>query len=131
MNNLLSIGYKTEKDSGIDTTGNPQHGFKQNRSMATAVLKILLILAHALDYNTHRLMASIEFSAAFDMVTVPLLINRLKILKLSNEFQGYLYCMVSFYLNMTTLRHRFEIKLISTRYLLGILAAGQFFNMNI
>ena len=53
--------------------------------MATAVLKILLILAHALDYNTHRLMASIDLSAAFDMVNVPLLINRLKILELPED----------------------------------------------
>ena len=69
-----------EKGANIDITGNPQHGFKLNRSTSTAGLTIQSVLSHALDNDNYCLMASIDLSAAFDVVNIDLLVKRLKIL---------------------------------------------------
>ena len=58
--------------SGVDLTGIPQHGFKQKRSTATAGLTIQSVLSQALDSNKYSIMASIDLSAAFDVVNIPL-----------------------------------------------------------
>ena len=63
----------------MDITGNPQHGFKQKRSRATAGLTLQSVLSHALDNNKCSIMVSIDLSAAFDAVNISLLIKRLKI----------------------------------------------------
>ena len=74
-----------EKDCNIDITNNSQHGFKKNRSTATAGLTIQSVLSHALDNNEYSMMASIDLSAAFDVVNIGLLLKRLKILGLPND----------------------------------------------
>ena len=58
-----------------DLTGKAQHGFKKNRSTTTAGLTIQSILTRALDRNNYALMASIDLSAAFDVVNINLLIK--------------------------------------------------------
>ena len=69
-----------EKINNVDITGNPQHGFKQKRSTCTAGLTIQSVLSHALDNDNYSLMASIDLSAAFDVVNIDLLLKRLKII---------------------------------------------------
>ena len=74
-----------EKKSKCDLTGASQHGFKQKRSTTTAGLTIQSILSRALDKNNYALMASIDLSAAFDVVNINLLIKRLKIIGIPTD----------------------------------------------
>ena len=66
----------------MDLTGVQQHGFKHAKSTATAGLIIQSILSCSLDSNNYAPMASIDLSAAFDLVNIKLLIKRLKIIGL-------------------------------------------------
>ena len=63
-------------------TGKSQHGFKKKRSTTTLSLTIQTIIAQALDDDCEALMASIDLTAAFDMVNVDLLLNRMGIMGL-------------------------------------------------
>ena len=74
-----------EKCNSTDITGKSQHGFKKDRSTATAGLTIQSILSHALDRNEFALMSSIDLSAAFDVVNIKLLIKRLEIIGLPTD----------------------------------------------
>ena len=64
----------------VDLNGKSQHGFKRKHSTATAGLQIQALLARATDGDMYSLMASLDLSAAFDVVNVELLLKRLKIL---------------------------------------------------
>ena len=68
--------------SGIDLTGKQQHGFKRNKSTATLSLQLQSLIARALDDDNHALMASIDLSAAFDVVNIDVLMARLRIVGL-------------------------------------------------
>ena len=74
-----------EQESGIDITGNSQHGFKPKRSTGTASLTLQSVLSHALDNNNYGIMASIDLSAAFDVVNIKLLIKRLTIIGIPKD----------------------------------------------
>ena len=76
---------KLEKFKGIDLTGKSQHGFKSGHSTCTAGLKLQSMIARALDGGEYALMATLDLSAAFDVVDVNLLIKRLTILGLSSD----------------------------------------------
>ena len=69
----------------IDLTGKAQHGFKKKHSTTTAGLKLQTVLARALDGNNYALMASLDLSAAFDVVNVELLLKRLQIIGLPDD----------------------------------------------
>ena len=71
-----------EKENNCDITGNEQHGFKTKRSTNTAGLLLQSILSHSLDQDNIALMASLDLSAAFDVVNIELLLKRLKIIGL-------------------------------------------------
>ena len=71
-----------EKECKCDITGSEQHGFKTGRSTTTAGLVLQSVLSHALDQNNYALMASLDLSAAFDVVNIGLLLKRLKIIGL-------------------------------------------------
>ena len=71
-----------ESENKCDLTGQEQHGFKPKRSTATAGLVLQSILSHALDKNSYALMASLDLTAAFDVVNIELLLKRLKIVGL-------------------------------------------------
>ena len=71
-----------QKENNIDLTGKSQHGFKKKRSTTTLSLTIQTIIAQALDDDCEALMASIDLTAAFDMVNVDLLLNRMRIMGL-------------------------------------------------
>ena len=64
----------------LDFTGKQQHGFKKNKSTATAGLLLQSIIARAADDNNYVLMASLDLSAAFDLVNIGLLIERLRVI---------------------------------------------------
>jgi hypothetical protein len=71
-----------QEDLSIDLTGNAQHGFKKHKSTSTAGLTIQSLLSRALDKNNYAIMASLDLSAAFDVVNVKLLLKRIKIIGL-------------------------------------------------
>ena len=78
LKRILSI----EKMNDVDITGKQQHGFKRNKSTTTLSLQIQSLISRALDEDKHVLMASIDLSAAFDVVNIDLLLERLRIVGL-------------------------------------------------
>ena len=52
---------------------------------AMAGLTLQYLIARALDDNKYVLMASLDLSAAFDIVNVPLLVKRLRVIGLPND----------------------------------------------
>ena len=57
----------------------------KKRSTATAGLVIQSIIFHALDQNNYAIMASLELSAAFDVVNIDLLLKRLESIGLPTD----------------------------------------------
>ena len=78
---LKQIHY-LESINKLDFTCKQQHGFKKNKSTATAGLVLQSLITHATDSNNYALMASLDLSAAFDLVNVGLLTKRLRIIGL-------------------------------------------------
>ena len=76
---------KLEIDNKIDLTGKSQHGFKPNHSTLTAGLKLQTLITRAVDEDMYALMASLDLSAAFDVVNVELLLKRLNIIGLPSD----------------------------------------------
>jgi hypothetical protein len=64
----------------ISLTGKSQHGFKKQHSTATLGLTLQSLIANALDENNYAIMASLDLSAAFDVVNTELLCKRLDII---------------------------------------------------
>ena len=60
----------------INLTNSAQHGFKKKRSTSSLSLKIQTTIAYALDKDNVAIMASLDLSAAFDMVNIVPLIFR-------------------------------------------------------
>ena len=69
----------------IDLTGKQQHGFKRGKSTASLALQIQSLIARALDEDNYVVMASIDLSAAFDVVNIDLLMKRLRIIGLPED----------------------------------------------
>ena len=65
--------------------GQEQDGFKKQKSMATAGILLHSIIANNADVKEHVLMASLDISASFDSVNVPLLLPWLEILGLPSD----------------------------------------------
>ena len=84
LNRIKSL----ESINGIEVGGRQQHGFTKNKSTLTAGLLLQSLIARALDEDSYVAMASIDLSAAFDIVDVGLLIKRLKILGLPDDVVG-------------------------------------------
>ena len=82
---ILNRIAQIEELNNVDITGNQQHGFKKGRGTATAGLLLQSLIARALDDDCYVALASIDLSAAFDVVNVGLLIKRLRILGLPND----------------------------------------------
>ena len=59
--------------------------YSENKSTATAGLTLQSIISRALDDDNYVAMASIDLSAAFDIVNVDLLIKRLRIIGLPKD----------------------------------------------
>ena len=73
---ILNRINKLEVLNAITLVGKQQHGFTQGKSTATAGLLVQSMIARALDDNQMVLLASLDLSAAFDIVNVDLLIKR-------------------------------------------------------
>ena len=78
---LKQINY-LETVNKLDFTGKQQHGFKKTKSTATAGLLLQSLISHSTDSGNYALMASLDLSAAFDIVNVNLLLKRLRIIGL-------------------------------------------------
>ena len=77
--------FEIEKKCNVDITGKEQHGFKKAKSTATAGLILQSLIARALDRGKYSIMASVDLTAAFDVVNIGLLIRRLKIIGLPED----------------------------------------------
>ena len=77
---LKQIHY-LESVNKLDLTGKQQHGFKRNKSTATAGA----LIAMAADEKCYVIMASLDLSMAFDLVNIELLMKRLKIMGLPSD----------------------------------------------
>ena len=73
------------EENDIDLTGKEQHGFKKSRSTITAGLTLQTLIAKHLDENLFSVMASLDLSAAFDLVDLDLLMKRMKILGIPDD----------------------------------------------
>ena len=71
--------------NGVDLTRKQQHGFKKKRNTASIGLVLQSLIARALDGDNYVLMASLDLSAAFDIVNIKLLLKRLKIVGLPGD----------------------------------------------
>ena len=81
---LKQIHY-LESTNNLDFTGRQQHGFKKKKSTLTAGILLQSLIARAADNNNYVLMASLDLSAAFDIVNVDLLIKRLRIIGIPSD----------------------------------------------
>ena len=79
-----------QKEQNVDITGVAQHVFKSLKSTASAGLIIQSIISRALDSGNFALMASIDLSAAFDLVNVDQLIKRLTVIGLPSDVLRFL-----------------------------------------
>ena len=66
------------ESSNIDMTRKNQHGFKKARSTITALKEIQSQIATKIDEGYYVAMGSLDLTAAFDVVNIDLLIQRLK-----------------------------------------------------
>ena len=82
---ILNKIRKLEALNGVEVGGKNQHGFTKNKSTLTAGLQLQSLIARALDNDSYVAMASIDLSAAFDVVDVGLLLKRLRILGLPED----------------------------------------------
>ena len=77
---ILKYLLKISKANNVDLTGDSQHGFKEGRSTVTAALTIQSIISRALDEDNFYVLASLDLSAAFDLVNRELLFKRMEIM---------------------------------------------------
>ena len=78
LKRILEIQEKLQ----IDLTNENQHGFKRKKSTSTLAADLLSLIARAVDDEEYVVVASIDLSAAFDLVNVNLLLKRLLIIGL-------------------------------------------------
>jgi hypothetical protein len=74
-----------QDEAMTDLTGKEQYRFKKGKSTLSFGLKLQSLIAKALDKSNYALKASIDLSAAFDLVNIPLLLKCLKIIGLPKE----------------------------------------------
>ena len=72
---ILNRISQLELINDVDLSGRGQHGFKKGKCTATAGLLLQSMIARALDGGEFVAVASLDLSAAFDVVNVPLLIK--------------------------------------------------------
>jgi hypothetical protein len=82
---LLKRIQAIELQNDVDITGKQQYGFKKNHSTLSLGIQIQSLIARALEDDNFVLMASLDLSAAFDIVDVNLLIKRLEIIGLPSD----------------------------------------------
>jgi hypothetical protein len=75
LQRLLEI----ETEENVDLFGNRQHGFRKGKSTITAAMNLQQDIATALDQDNYCAVASLDLSAAFDVIDLELLMKRLEI----------------------------------------------------
>ena len=101
ISNLCSVSKIYEKlilkrleniaqENNIDLTGIQQHGFKRKRSTTTASLTLQSLISRKMDENKFAAMASLDLSAAFDLVDLDLLSKRIRIMGLPDDIRDLL-----------------------------------------
>ena len=81
-NNITKLLYENmqisylETTNKLDLTGKHQHGFKRNKSPATAGALLQSVISHAADDKCYVVIASLDLSMAFDIVDTNLLIRK-------------------------------------------------------
>ena len=73
---ILKRILELESVNGIFLVGKQQHGFMKNKSTMTAGLILQSLIGRAMDDDCFVALAGIDFSAAFDVVVVKLLIKK-------------------------------------------------------
>ena len=71
---ILKRILEIQESHNVDLTNSAQHGFKRKRSTASLSLTLQTLIAHALDDDNYAIMASLDLSAAFDVVNIKLLL---------------------------------------------------------
>ena len=87
---ILQRILEIEKQSAVSLTGSNQHGFKKGKSTITASAEIQSKIATLMDEDQYVAMASLDLSAAFDVVNVDLLLKRLKIMGIPEDVTSLL-----------------------------------------
>ena len=82
---ILQQLLKIAKENNVDLTGDSQHGFKQDRSTVTAAAEIQSLISRAIDENNYYVLASLDLSAAFDLVNRELLFERMQIMGIPDD----------------------------------------------
>ena len=72
----------------VNLAGEGQHSFEKSKSTVTAGLALQSLILRALEDDSYVAMASLNLSAAFDVVDVNLLTKRLKIIGLPDDLLG-------------------------------------------
>jgi hypothetical protein len=75
---ILTRILEIEEQAGTSLTGDNQHGLKKGQSTITASLEIQSRVAALMDQDQYVVLASLDLSAAFDVVNVNLLLVRLR-----------------------------------------------------
>ncbi len=84
IKNLILKRIETLAESG-DLFTDKQHGFRKGRSTVTAARKLQMEIAKVMDNDMYVAVASLDLSAAFDVVNIDLLIKRLQIIGLPKD----------------------------------------------
>jgi hypothetical protein len=63
------------RENNVNITGASQHGFKRGRSTTTLSAKLQSIITRALDKDKYVLVANLNLSAAFNVVSIKLQIK--------------------------------------------------------
>jgi retron-type reverse transcriptase len=82
---LLNRVLEIEENAGVSLSGYAQHGFKTGKSTVTATMELQSLIAASLDQNEYVAVASLDLSAAFDVVNVDLLLDRLFIMGIPDD----------------------------------------------
>jgi hypothetical protein len=82
---ILERLMEVEKEKQIDLSGATQHGFKKNKSTITASLELQNQIAKALDEDNFVAVASMDLSAAFDVLDVDLLLKRMRLMGIPED----------------------------------------------
>ena len=75
---ILKRLLEVETELGTDLSGTTQHGFKKRRSTVTAAMELQNIIAGGLDEDCYVAVASMDLTAAFDVLDVSLLLTRMQ-----------------------------------------------------
>jgi len=67
-----------ELEKNWNLSGRTQHGFKKGRSTVTAALELQDCIARAMDEDNYVAVASMDLSAAFDVLNIDLLLLRMR-----------------------------------------------------